>query len=45
MKPRKAWVDIADVKRLAVEYCAVTGKPLGIVGELAESAKSAQVAV
>lgn len=27
---------LADVKRLAIEYYAVTGRPLGVVGELAE---------
>ena len=27
---------LADVKRLAIEYYAVTGRPLGVTGELAE---------
>jgi hypothetical protein len=27
---------LVDVKRLAIEYYAVTGRPLGVVGEIAE---------
>lgn len=33
---RPSHVILADVKRLAVEYYAATGKPLSVTGELAE---------
>ena len=33
---RNARAILADVKRLAIEYDAVTGRPLGVTGELAE---------
>lgn len=34
--PRSPREILADVKRLAIEYYAATGKPLGCTGELAE---------